>query len=810
MNAEMDAAELVRDEQNKDEMFRSALERIIQLYTDKAHFIYELLQNAEDAQATTVKFHQMNDCLEVYHDGMPFSLKNLKSLCNIGASDKLGNLNQIGEFGVGFKSVFGICKKVRLYSMPRSCYDAHEALPAFGVEIINFTEPWKTSLEPIPEPYTTKFVFPYCVGESFSGFKTIDVLKRAIAKRLSNLGVTTLLFMRYLRSIEYEINCEGTAGSGRYMLNKKEIKPLYSIVTAMGATIGAKEELSYLKYSKTIPTMMGRTVDIAYPVIIVKDGRYRFQKAKNPPISVYFPTETKSEISLIVQGPYRTTPNRESIPFADEENIMLAELTADLLYESVLDIKAQGQMSLELLNILPLQEPENLDNWLFQPLYEKMIELFQTEAILPTAEEGFVTREHAKLVRGQELIGIFPGGLLGELINDQDYSFDEDENDDIAEEEDHVSYIPYKWLPGELTENNKELSALYSFLKDKLGIEVIKAEDLRKYLNYNRNFLKDRDDAWLEQFYKYLEKVPSLVNRSDAGRNMLSIPFVKTADEDFVVPFRKSGNGLLPNVFMPIKNIGEGFQFVHPLFAEQCNRFFTVILELREPDQYICFKKEIERRYATGLPKATDEEYIDDVKSVLKYLATSEYTGDLLRTLSKLFFIRCEGKVYVNPNNTDVYFDKSNEGVSTKDYFASGDSVRFVDMVFYADNGINRQILQLFGVKDTLIEDWDIESWYCSGEGNTQWCDADDFRSQLDFAGVDSAITLIQNNPKSDLAKKKSKIIMQLLLAVEKHLLGEIIQGKVAQKRVEAQAKIIDVLTCGRRRYYVPKPKWLF
>ena len=104
--------------QDKDGMLRRALERIIQLYTDKSHFVYELLQNAEDAEAKSIQFLQLPDRLEVFHDGKPFTSANLMGLCDIGISDKVNNLNQIGEFGVGFKSVFGICETVRLYSNP--------------------------------------------------------------------------------------------------------------------------------------------------------------------------------------------------------------------------------------------------------------------------------------------------------------------------------------------------------------------------------------------------------------------------------------------------------------------------------------------------------------------------------------------------------------------------------------------------------------------------------------------------------------------------------------------------------------------
>ena len=76
-------ADRIRTAQDKDGMLRRALERIIQLYTDKSHFIYELLQNAEDAEATSVRFEQYPDRLEVLHNGKPFSEQNLQGLCDI-------------------------------------------------------------------------------------------------------------------------------------------------------------------------------------------------------------------------------------------------------------------------------------------------------------------------------------------------------------------------------------------------------------------------------------------------------------------------------------------------------------------------------------------------------------------------------------------------------------------------------------------------------------------------------------------------------------------------------------------------------
>ena len=42
------------------------------LYSHPSHFIYEILQNAEDARAKYIKFILRNDCLEIVHDGRDF------------------------------------------------------------------------------------------------------------------------------------------------------------------------------------------------------------------------------------------------------------------------------------------------------------------------------------------------------------------------------------------------------------------------------------------------------------------------------------------------------------------------------------------------------------------------------------------------------------------------------------------------------------------------------------------------------------------------------------------------------------------
>ena len=82
------------------------LDLLGQLYSERTHFIFELIQNAEDAGATDLAFELFADRLEVRHDGRPFTEADVRGVCGVGQSAKSGDLTKIGKFGIGFKSVY--------------------------------------------------------------------------------------------------------------------------------------------------------------------------------------------------------------------------------------------------------------------------------------------------------------------------------------------------------------------------------------------------------------------------------------------------------------------------------------------------------------------------------------------------------------------------------------------------------------------------------------------------------------------------------------------------------------------------------
>ena len=87
-----------------------------QLYSDRAQFLYELIQNAEDAGATWLDFALSEDRLEVSHNGHPFTESDVQAICAVGSSTKPGDLTAIGRFGIGFKAVYAYTSTPSIHS----------------------------------------------------------------------------------------------------------------------------------------------------------------------------------------------------------------------------------------------------------------------------------------------------------------------------------------------------------------------------------------------------------------------------------------------------------------------------------------------------------------------------------------------------------------------------------------------------------------------------------------------------------------------------------------------------------------------
>ena len=84
------------------------------LYPDNAHFIYELLQNAEDKGATAVSFTLTKARLVFEHNGRAFDRRDIEKITDFGDGARPEEEERIGRFGVGFKAVFAYCEILHL------------------------------------------------------------------------------------------------------------------------------------------------------------------------------------------------------------------------------------------------------------------------------------------------------------------------------------------------------------------------------------------------------------------------------------------------------------------------------------------------------------------------------------------------------------------------------------------------------------------------------------------------------------------------------------------------------------------------
>ena len=793
----MKIADRILQNQDRDGMLRRSLERIIQLYTDKSHFVYELLQNAEDAGATSIRFVQYSDRLEVMHDGKSFTTENLQGLCDIGQSDKVNDLNQIGEFGVGFKSVFGICETVQLYSAPRENELSDNCYP-FSVEIKDFTIPIDITPAAIPSGYTTLFVFPYKVGLQFSGFKTIDALSEAITTRLKNLGVTTLLFMHHLNLIEYEIKIDGKEASGEYLLDTEIINDHCTRVSTVESEDEENDEsLSFIKFSMPIDSdTSSRTIDIAFTISKDKDGKTSFVKAKNPYISVYFPTETESKLDFIIQGPFRTAPNRSNVPCDDEENRALAEKAAKLLRQSVLELCDNGLLDLSFIKILPINYDAFNIYPLFLPLYKEIQGLLSCANVLPTKDgTGYTNAFRAIIARSKELAELLPSDLISELINDGRH---------------------YEWLPVSLTETGP-YKDVHSYFSNVLGISVLRPEDLKPYFNRNSSFLEARDNDWLVKLYKLYETIPTKFSETASG-NMLDAVIVRTASDCIVAPYRKSTRSYIANVFLPSsRTMLKGVEYVHPYLYERCRSFFENVLHLKAPDPYEQFTKSLESRYSGSSYEGSFDEHVQDVGNIARYIKSIDYDDDLKRILKNAFYIKCRsenGECWLRPYSTVIRFPVSRTGLMLEQYYKGiAPGMLFVDFEAYESKGVTFDDLRSLGVTDNITIN-DETGGYCTGDNgrNTTWSTNGDFRWKLSIDRVEEALHYISEHADRKDAVEKSRVVFKTLQENTIKLFGDVhFRGKTADKYDEP-AEIIRLLN---KRIYNARltgwnGKWLY
>ena len=364
-------------EANHENGFQQGIERLLSdLYPDQAHFVYELLQNAEDAQATEIHFQLRAKNLSVIHNGVRlFGESDVASITSIGNSTKRDNINQIGKFGVGFKAVFAYTKTPQVFSGDY----------AFRIHDLVIPE-WIH--DQAPSTSKTRFDF------SFNNRKSPSQCFTEIADWLNNMPDTVLLFLRSISKISWEIE-----GQGSGQIYRENLKGTQVVEISRQATGDDTEYASpWLRFEKPVPDKPSLFVSIAYQLEQLGDiykqyeeqpiaAQFKIRSADSDGmLFIFFPADKeKTKLKFHIHAPFAATVARDSIPYTAENKDLFGQIV-NLTVHSLEEIKKLGLLGESLLSVLPLNE-DGLSDF-YQPISKQIRAAMQCQSLAPVLGGG--------------------------------------------------------------------------------------------------------------------------------------------------------------------------------------------------------------------------------------------------------------------------------------------------------------------------------------------------------------------------------------------------------------------------------------
>lgn len=466
--------------------FEEGLRRLLaDLYPDNAHFIYELLQNAEDAGAREVKFGLQPDGLKFEHDGTRlFDLENIKSITGIGQSTKANDATSIGKFGVGFKAVFAYTQTPVIHS---------------GVHSFEIQDLFVPSRVP-PEARNgwTTFWFPFNHAD-----KPANRAVKEVEGALRDISRTTLLFLNNIRLIA----CSMPDGGDRLL----ERHALDEHVIAIESL--HEEELSYWYRIAGDVTIEGKGYPAAAAFALEarasKQGNLKKSngysvKPVDGQVFIYFPAvKETSGLKFHIHAPFASTVARDSVRDTPE-NDMLVEGIADLIIDALPKMCQDGMVTTGFLSALPNANDDLSER--YSVLRKRLVTAFGTNCIAPMVDRGHGPAH--ELLRSDRSIrsalSVDEANFLRRLNGEKPAS------GWLADREGRAG--AFLGSLNALDFGRDELSAILERLGEIHSDESIYGDDPdfiddedREDLEAWYDWISERTDVWLRDFYVMLE-----------------------------------------------------------------------------------------------------------------------------------------------------------------------------------------------------------------------------------------------------------------------------------------------------------------
>ena len=452
--------------------FEDGINKLLtQLYPDRAHFIYELLQNAEDARASEVRFNLERDHLTFEHDGSRlFSYDDVERITSIGSTVQRDDPTRIGKFGIGFKAVYAYTRKPQIKSGP------------YHFRIVDMVVPEEVEdrATDSTECHRTSFLFPLDNPE-----KPPEIARSEIENSLCELEDTTLLFLKNIRKIEYRLPDSTTGSMGLHRCDD----PKHICIT-VDRSDASRVSYDFLRFDRDVDVIdeagESRTCRIAIAFGLEQtsaDGGWRIAALSPGRVCIYFPAiKEASNLRFHLHAPFASTVARDSAREC-ESNDRLRDHLAELTAESMMEIRRYGYLTVSCLAVLP-NDTDGIPDF-YRPIMKRLIETFREHALLPMKRGGHAAAS-----------GVYRAERrLSELIDDTDLAV-------MLREDDGNRPL---WIENP-PQRNQEAD---QFLK-MLEIETWGIDDLIKCLSVQSDelerWMKGKPHEWHQRLYARIEE----------------------------------------------------------------------------------------------------------------------------------------------------------------------------------------------------------------------------------------------------------------------------------------------------------------
>ncbi len=464
---------------------------------DKTHFIYELIQNADDSKSKRLELHLCEKELLVWNDGCKFREEDVHRISSIGFSDK--GLTQIGNFGTGFKAVYNYTDRPEVYSgderfcLPDPTSISKTLADLASLSLVEGIDEVPPKIAKLVEEGKTVFRLPF--KENLRP-EDLTLLKSQLRELLKK---RPLLFLPHLETIQWHDICDGQTGtycrylydekiqsanqvelrasmdgeyqeSEKFLVFSKKIQPRRDII----------EELLQVEYDEERRKCIQETAEKRQPIEVafkLQDGR--ITAVNNCVLFAYLPTEKETHLRFFIQARYQTNPARNDIEKTDQNpwNRWLVQETANFLPEVLEQLKSGGWLKPAFFNVLPLREDSIPAE--FAPITEGLQKAMQKGAFVPTQSGGYSKAENV----------FYPDTTrLRKLVKSS------------GMHSDSSLLHPY------IRKDAKESERCFDVMA-KAGVKEVKANDLLRWLEkQSLDWFKNRTDKWLRFLYVYFNR----------------------------------------------------------------------------------------------------------------------------------------------------------------------------------------------------------------------------------------------------------------------------------------------------------------